>query len=158
MTQHENRWTYCTQCFMIPYPREVQGKCMKDINQFPDYVSSTPLQSLPRYQFPMSVNRKSLFPINSNRNLFVPWRKLLFLLVQYSDFFDVSDFLWVNKKSTRLRNNGSLPHKAKKLLFSLALFFSPASKKFNRKLGWKLLFGSFASLSIISFFLPTIEV
>lgn len=44
------------------------------------YTTSACLQSMPWYQFPMSVNRKSLFPINPYGTSSLPWQKFKTML------------------------------------------------------------------------------
>ena len=108
-------------------------------------IVSTRLQSLPRYQFPMSVNRKSFLSINPDRTpLFAHGERKTFRLLLPRNFFFS---LLVNKKSACSKNrNGSLLHKEKKKV-PLVLFL--ASKKFNRKLAW-ILFFLYFSASIVS--------
>lgn len=98
-------------------------------------IVSTRLQSLPRYQFPMSVNRKSFLSINPDRTpLFTHGERKTFRLLLPPETFS-SVFQLIKNR------NGSLLHKEKE---SFTRFPFLASKKFNRKLARILSFFVFS--------------
>ena len=109
-------------------------------------IVSTRLQSLPRYQFPMSVNRKSFLSINPDRTpLFTDGERKLFACCCPRNFFFS---LLVNKKTACSKNrNGSLLHKEKE---SFTRFPFSRIKKIQSEVGLNFFFILLFSASIVS--------